>query len=216
MAAFSLECPPARRTLIAALLAAALTAGAAPRAVRAAPPAHAHETISLDAQSSELDLKNNNVSFRKVRIAQGSTTVSADQGQANGQASGLNFDNSVWVFHGNVRITMDQGELTADSAEIDFRRKLLSTAVAHGRPAEFEQRIAKSGRTAKGRADTIDYDAARGVVRLIDNAFLSDGQNEIRGESLRYNVVAQSIVADATEQGSKRVHIVITPPPSKP
>ena len=41
-------------------------------------------------------------------------------------------------------------------------------------------------------------------------------QNEIRGESLKYNVLAQSIVADAADQGSQRVHIIITPPPPRP
>jgi hypothetical protein len=53
------------------------------------------------------------------------------------------------------------------------------------------------------------------VVRLTKNAYLSDGQNEIRGESLKYNVRAQSVVAEAADQGSQRVHIIITPPPPK-
>ena len=181
----------------------------------AAAPA-AQQTISLDAQSSELDLRSNNVIFRKVRIAQGSMTVSADQGQATRQASGLDFDNSLWVFRGNVKITMDQGLLTSDDAEINFTKKLLSKAVANGKPAQFEQRIAKTGKLAQGHADTIDYDAARGIVRLVKNAWISDGQNEIRGETLKYNVLAQSIIADAAEQGSQRVHIIITPPPAKP
>ena len=181
----------------------------------AAAPA-AQQTISLDAQSSELDLRSNNVIFRKVRIAQGTMTVSADQGQATRQASGLDFDNSLWVFRGNVKITMDQGLLTSDDAEINFTKKLLSKAVANGKPAQFEQRIAKTGKLAQGHADTIDYDAARGIVRLVKNAWISDGQNEIRGETLKYNVLAQSIIADAAEQGSQRVHIIITPPPAKP
>jgi lipopolysaccharide export system protein LptA len=189
-------------------------AGNAALAATAAPAAQ--QTISLDAQSSELDLRNNNVVFRKVRIAQGTMTVSADQGQATRQASGLDFDNSLWVFRGNVKITMDQGLLTSDDAEINFTKKLLSKAVANGKPAQFEQRIAKTGKLAQGHADTIDYDAARGVVRLVKNAWISDGQNEIRGESLKYNLLAQSIVADAAEQGSQRVHIIITPPPAKP
>jgi lipopolysaccharide transport protein LptA len=186
-----------------------------PGASMAAAPAPAG-TIALDAQSSELDLKSNNVFFRKVRIAQGAMSVSADQGQATREALGANFDNSLWVFRGNVKITMDQGQLTADDAQINFGKKLLSKAVANGKPAQFEQRIEKTGKIAKGHADTIDYDAAKGVVRLITNAWLSDGQNEVRGESLKYNVLAQSIVADAAEQGSQRVHIIITPPPSKP
>jgi len=180
----------------------------------AAPPAQ--QTITLDAQSSELDLRSNNVVFRKVRISQGTMSVSADQGQATRQASGLDFDNSLWVFRGNVKITMDQGQLTADDAQINFTKKLLAKAVANGSPAEFQQRIAKTGKIARGHADTIDYDATKGIVRLLKNAWLSDEQNEIRGESLKYNVVAQSITAEASEQGSQRVHIIMTPPPAKP
>ena len=115
------------------------------------------------------------------------------------------------MFRGNVKITMEQGQLSADDAQINFIRKLLAKAVANGNPAEFEQRIEKTGKIAHGHADTIDYDARKGIVRLSKNAWLSDGQNEIRGESLKYNLIAQSIVADAAEQGSQRVHIIITP-----
>src|SRR3979490_2975281 len=164
--------------------------------------------ISLDAQPSELDYKNNNLIFHKVRITQGNMSVAADQAQA----TGLDFENSRWVFRGNVKITMDQGQLTPDEAEISFVKKLLSKAIVNGNPAAFEQRIAKTGKFAQGRADTIDYDVAKGVVHLTKSAWLSDGQNEIRGESLKYNVLAQNIVAEASEQGSQRVHIIITPP----
>jgi lipopolysaccharide transport protein LptA len=166
------------------------------------------QAISLDAQSSELDYKNNNLIFRKVRITQGDMSVAADQAQA----TGLDFENSRWVFRGNVKITMDDGQLTSDEAEITFVKKLLSKAIVNGNPAAFEQRIAKTGKLAQGRADSIDYDVAKGVVHFSKNAWLSDGQNEIRGESLKYNVLAQNIVAESAEQGSQRVHIIITPP----
>jgi lipopolysaccharide export system protein LptA len=174
------------------------------------------QAIALDAQSSELDLRSNNVVFRKVHIAQGAMAVSADVGSATKQATGLDFDNSLWIFRGNVKITMDDGELTSDDAEINFAKKALAKALVNGKPAAFEQRVAKTGKVAHGRADTIDYDARKGIVRLSKNAWLSDGQTEIRGESLKYDVLAQSIVAESSEQGSQRVHIIITPPPSKP
>jgi lipopolysaccharide export system protein LptA len=203
--------PPSRLT--AAMLSAMLLLG--PYCAGAAPPRSA-EPIALDAQSSELDLKNNNVFFRKVRIAQGTMSVTADQGQASRDALGPKLDDSLWIFRGNVKITMEQGQLTADDAQVSFIKKLLSKAVANGKPAQFQQRIEKTGKTALGHADTIDYDAGKGIVRLTKNAWLSDGQNEVRGESLKYNVVAQTIVADAAEQNSQRVHIIITPPPSKP
>ncbi|HWG69240.1 MAG TPA: lipopolysaccharide transport periplasmic protein LptA [Steroidobacteraceae bacterium] len=175
-----------------------------------APAIAAHveqQTISLDAQSSELDYKNNNLLFRKVRIAQGSMSVAADLAQA----TGLDFDNSRWMFHGNVKITMDQGQLSSDEADVTFAKKLLAKAVVNGNPASFEQRIAKTGKLAQGHADSIDYDVAKGVVHFSKNAWLSDGQNEIRGESLKYNVLSQNIVAESSEQGSQRVHIIITP-----
>ena len=145
-----------------------------------------------------------------MRIAQGNMSVTADLAQANG----LDFENSRWVFRGTVKITMDQGQLTSDEAEITFAKKLLARAIVNGKPAAFEQRIAKTGKLAQGRADTIDYDVAKGVVHFSKNARLSDGQNEIRGESLKYNVLAQNIIAEGSEQGFQRVHIIITPPPN--
>ena len=169
------------------------------------------QAILLDAQSIEMDLKNNNLIYRKVRISQGNMSVTADQAQT----TGLDFENSRWVFRGNVKIAMDQGQLTSDEAEITFAKKILSKAIVNGKPAAFEQRIAKTGKLAQGRADTIDYDVTKNVVHFSKNAWLSDGQNEIRGESLKYNVLAQNIVAEGSEQGSQRVHIIITPP-SKP
>jgi lipopolysaccharide transport protein LptA len=166
------------------------------------------QTILLDAQSFEGDLKTNNLTYKKVRISQGDMSITADQAQT----TGLDFEDSHWVFRGNVKILVDQGQLTSDAAEVTFAKKLISKAIANGNPAQFEQRMAKTGKLAQGRADSIDYEVASGVVHLKGNAWLSDGQNEIRNDSLKYNLVAQTIVADGSEQGSQRVHIIITPP----
>jgi lipopolysaccharide export system protein LptA len=190
-------------------------APAANAAAAKTPARDAQEPIYLDAQSSEVGLKTNSAVFTKVRISQGKTAVTADQGQASQHKNALDFENNLWVFRGNVKITMDQGQLTSDEAQITFMNKVLTKAVATGKPAAFEQRVEKTGKMAQGKADSIEYDVSNGVVRLSKNAFLSDGQNEIRGEMLKYNVAAQSVIAEASEQGSQRVHIIITPPPSK-
>jgi lipopolysaccharide transport protein LptA len=179
----------------------------------AATPA-AGGTISLDAASSELDLRTNNVYFRKVRISQGPMSVTADQAQTTQEGVG-NFENGLMTFHSNVKITTEDGQLLADEAQIHFVKRLLSRAVAHGKPAEFQERVEKTGKVVHGHADDIDYDAAKGVIVLSKNAWLSDGQNEVRHDSLKYDMQAQRIIADPGEQGSQRVHIIITPPPSK-
>jgi lipopolysaccharide export system protein LptA len=171
--------------------------------------------ILLDAQSTEVDLRTNSAVFNKVRISQGNMSITADQGHATQTTTALDFDNNLWVFHGNVKITMDQGLLTSDEAQITFVNKVLTRAVATGKPAAFQQLDIKTGKLVKGRANTVDYEVSKGVVHLSGDAYLSDGQNEIRHESLKYNIGAQSVVAEASEQGSQRVHIIITPPPPK-
>ena len=175
-----------------------------------APAQHVEQqSILLSAQSFDLDYKNNNMIYHKVRIAQGAMSVTADEAQA----TGLDFENSShWVFHGNVKIGMEGGQLASDEADVTFAKKLLAKAVANGNPATFEQRIQKSGKVAHGRADTIDYDVAKGMVHLAKNAWVSDGDREVQGESLTYNVLTQTIRAESAEQGSQRVHIIITPP----
>jgi lipopolysaccharide transport protein LptA len=183
----------------------------------AAPAQHVEQqqqSILLEAQSFDLDYKNNNMIYHKVRIAQGAMSVAADQAQA----SGLDFENSShWVFRGNVKIAMEGGQLISDEADVTFAKKLLAKAIANGNPATFEQRIVKTGKVAHGRAETIDYDVTKGMVHLSKNAWVSDGDREIQGESLTYNVLTQTIRAESAEQGSQRVHIIITPPAkSKP
>ena len=175
-------------------------------------PANTQLPITVEAQSNDLDFRNNIIVFHKVKITQGKLSVEADQAQANG----VNFDNSRWQFRSKVKITVDQGFLTSDDAEISFGDKQLTKAVVNGTPAEFEQRREKTGQLARGRADSIVYDVKSGTVNLTKNAWLSDGQNEIRGESLKYSINEQRVVANATEQSSQRVHITITPPPAKP
>ena len=174
--------------------------------------ANAQLPITVEAQSNDLDFRNNMVVFHKVKITQGKVSVEAEQAQANGVDS----DNSRWQFHGKVKITVELGFLTSDDAEITFADKLLTKAVITGKPAEFEQRRQKTGQLARGRADSIIYDVKSGTVNLTKNAWLSDGQNEIRGDLLKYSISEQRVVANAAEQGSQRVRIIITPPPAKP
>jgi lipopolysaccharide export system protein LptA len=182
----------------------------------AAAPRKEQELIQLDAQQTLVDLRTNSAVFQKVRIWQGNMSITADEGHATKNISGQNFDNSVWVFGGHVKITMEQGQLTSDNAQITFADKGISKAVADGKPAEFEEPIAKTGKIAHGHADHIDYDVATNEVRFSKGAYLSNGDDEMRGELLRYNVLTQTVSAVEAEQGSQRVHIIITPPPKSP
>ena len=203
----ALSCTSARGWLLSALAAGA---AAGPYAFAAAPtvlPAH-QLPITVDAASSEVDYRTNTVVFSEVVISQGAMRVQAD----HAHASGLNFANSRWTFDGHVRIdAAPSGSLRSDQAVVEFRDNHIARATASGKPAQFEQPRADSQQMARGHADEIVYDVNEGTVRLSNDAWLSDGVNEISGPLLVYNIRAQRVQA-ATQPGSdQRVHITITP-----
>jgi len=170
--------------------------------------------VSVDAASSEVDYKTNTVVFTKVTISQGDMRVQAD----HAHATGLNFANSRWDFEGNVRIDAEQrGSLRSDQAIVEFKDNHIARATITGKPAEFEQKRQNSPQMAHGHADEILYDVNDGTVRLTSDAWLSDGQNEISGPLLVYNIREQQIQAaaapDASADTDQRVHISIAPHP---
>ncbi len=199
------------RNSIALLLAGALLPALAIRAADALPD-FSGLPVSLDAASSEVDAKTNTLVFKNVVISQGDMRVQAD----NARATGLNFANSRWNFEGNVRIDGEQrGNLRSDQAVVEFKDNHIARAIITGKPAEFEQKRANSDAVARGHANEILYDVNDGTVRLKDDAWLSDGQNEISGPVLVYNIRAQQIQAAAAPNASpgsdQRVHINIAP-----
>jgi lipopolysaccharide transport protein LptA len=176
----------------------------------------AQAPILLDAQSTSIDLKTNSAVFSKIKISQGTMSISADEGKASQQRSAdLYFENNVWYFKGNVKIIVESGQLTSDDAQITFVNSLLSKAVVNGKPAAFEETLAKTGKLAKGHADTIDYDASKHLVRFLKDAYVTNGDHEMLGQAVKYDILGQKVIAEEAEQNSQRVHIIITPPPPK-
>jgi len=187
------------RALATALLTAALISTAA------AAPVDAQAPINLEAASSDFDYRNNTLLFKRVKITQGTLTVEAQEASA----TGLEFENSQWTLKGQVRITVPDGKLASDTATVSFKDNQIVRAQIRGTPALFEQRLEKSGQLAQGRAKSIEYDVRNGTVQLAGDAWLSDGQNEIRGEKLVYDISRQRVAANpgGTEPGGVRITI---------
>lgn len=175
------------------------------------------QPVQVDAANTEVDYKTKRMIYHDVVISQGTMRVQAD----TAQATGLNFADSKWTFDGNVRINAEpRGNLRSDSAVVEFKDSLISRATVVGKPAEFEQKRENSTQIARGHANKIVYDVAEGTVRLSDDAWLSDGQSEISGPLLVYNIRAQRVQAGgaqtpgapSVEPGSdNRIHITIAP-----
>ena len=173
---------PGKLLTLVALLAPLAQASAAPATIAR----DRQQQIFMDSQSGYIDLKTNTAVFYKIRISEGGMSITADQGQANQQRSkDLYFENNVWNFRGNVKIVVEQGQLFSDDAQITFVNNALSKAIANGKPASFEQTVTKTGKPAKGHAQTIDYDAAKHLVRFLKDAYLTNGDQEITGQADR-------------------------------
>jgi lipopolysaccharide transport protein LptA len=197
------SCRKLKLLLAVALASGAAAAPAPPSALQPGQP-----PINLVATSTEVDGRTNTLVFSDVVISQGATRVQAD----HAHATGLNFANSRWTFEGKVRIDAEQhGNLRSDQAAIEFRDNRIARATITGKPAEFEQKRAGSDQIARGRAGEIVYDLNDGTVRLTNQAWLTDGQNEISGPLLVYNIREQRVQAAASPGTDQRVHITIAP-----
>lgn len=170
------------------------------------------QKIVVDAVPVDVNYRDNTAVLRDVVITQGDMRIEAAEAHVKG---GLDFKDGVWTISGNVRINAEGGNLKADKAVVSFRDNLISHATITGTPAEFEQ-LRKDGTTSRGRAPTIDYQTASGTVSFRDEAWLSDGCNEITGKQLVYNIKEQRVqgqpaIPSATPTGGGRVRIVIQP-----
>ena len=169
------------------------------------------------AGGSQVDLHTREVVLKNVVISQGNMRVSADRARA----TGLDFANSRWNFEGNVHIDAAQsGKLHSDQAIVEFKDYHIARATITGKPAEFEQKRANTDQIARGHADEILYDVNDGTVRLENDAWLCDGQNQISGPLLVYNIREQQIKAvtapgAANGAADQRVRISIVPHPAK-
>ena len=165
--------------------------------------------IDLDADSSEFDRKKNRLVFRGLQIRQGPLRIDADEATV----TRLDFENTRWEFAGNVRIENTGTTAWADHADILFQEHRIRNAAMTGQPVRFQQiAIAKDDdgtvTTTKGQANSLEYDIDTGIISMVQDAWLSDGSNEVSGDRISYDVIREIIIADADESGQIRMKII--------
>lgn len=173
--------------------------------------------ISADhADSSQLDFADSTWTFRgNVRIDSAQAAVSAAQATLQ------------FADHRLRRATVEGGpavlthradaqvRVTANRAVVEFGTEELSKITLTGAPAEFAHTALRPQRTVtRGHAAEIVYDLDTARIRLAGDAWVSQGDNEIRGEQIVYDIEAERVVAGGDAAGD-RVRITITPPPAK-
>lgn len=164
--------------------------------------------ISYDASQMDADGKTHVMHLKDVTITYGSMTVRADRALATAG----DFKNSRWTLDGNVRINAEpRGNLRSDQAIVEFQDNQLLRATATGSPAEFDQKRADSNIVTRGRANEIVYEVSAGTIRLTNDAYICDGQNDISGPLLVYSLRDERLEATTSPGSDQRVRVTIGP-----
>lgn len=161
--------------------------------------------ISLDAESSSFDRQSNTMIFRRLSITQGELIMRADEAVA----TGLDFEQGEWRFDGNVQFSVDGVQIEADSATIVFAANELQSAELVGTPATFEQSGSIDPDPIRGSASRLSYDSVGRVMRLLDGAWFSQGQNEFRGCDLIYDLDQEQITSGSSDCGEPVVITIV-------
>jgi len=170
-------------------------------------------TISIDAESSSLDRLSNRARFQGLRIAieQENIVISA----ADAMVEGLDGDNSHWQLSGNVNVTLDRAELSADSATFVFGNDQVITGELAGAPATFEAQAAGNEDPVVGTASRVYYDNSAGTVRLEGGVALTAGPNRITGCDVIYDLNQETVNSGVADCGEP-FRITIVPPAEDP
>lgn len=110
----------------------------------------------------------------------------------------------------------DDTAVSAATATVQVGNGLIRTIALAGQPIDISRLNKDTGKTSRGRAEQINYDATTRNLDLTGNAELNENGNMITGNVITYNLGDQTVKASANQQGSDRVHITILPKDNTP
>ncbi|CAG8998954.1 MAG: Lipopolysaccharide export system protein LptA [Candidatus Celerinatantimonas neptuna] len=120
--------------------------------------------------------------------------VNADQQKVNIKENKVTFFQHVKVTQGSIKLEADRVTVYGTG------KKGSEVMVAVGKPARFQQRM-DDGKLLKGHANKVRYELKSRIVTLTDNAQLQQQESLVRGNSIRYNIQTQEMVADGGKKG---------------
>ncbi|KAB2313052.1 lipopolysaccharide transport periplasmic protein LptA [Betaproteobacteria bacterium SCN2] len=122
----------------------------------------------------------------------------------------------VSVFEGNVLLVQGTLMLRADRVEAKQNGEGLQSVTARGKPVSFRQKRDGVDEYIEGFSSQMEYDNVQSILRLIGDARLRKGGDEIRGNQITYDARTEfyKVVGQEGAVGpSSRVRVIIRPKP---
>ena len=190
------------KTLVYFLALAALSAGARAQVVDLD-----QLPWTLDSETAVFDGKTSTYIYTGLRFSQGNISIESDEGRGTNGTE----NNRQYTFSGNVIITVNNGRIECDTADLYFTGSTLSSAVVTGSPAIYELRRDDADDVTHAEAGRLRYDVRAGVIEFSDNATITESGNQIASNYLLYNINERRIKADSAGTEEDRVRITYTP-----
>ena len=170
-------------------------------ALAATAGAQTQDTIFFDAANSETVMSENRTVFYRLRITQGSMRIEAERGVTQADTD---FSQSRWQFEGNVEIDINNAEIRAGTADLQFDNYELVRAEVEGDLASFSDTNVETGELTEGEAKRFVYNLSDQVVRFEGNAQIRDALNTVTGGLLKYDLANQASDEAVIEQTRER------------
>ena len=138
-------------------------------------------------------------SLPNVSISQEDFGLTADLAESSSPKS-------EWLFSGNVKFRAFSATLDCDSAELKFNGNRLQRAIIVGNPARMKN---EGESVVEGSALRIEYEAETALVRLLGGAELDAGEIRLRGESMTYDLRAETFSVARGKGEGERVELTI-------
>lgn len=131
--------------------------------------------------------------------------ITADSATRNDQTG-------ITLYQGDVLLTQGSLKVSGDSIELRQTGNTITTIIAKGRPAEFQQRPAVSKEITHAYGRVLDYNIHTKELEITGQAKVTQGADIFSGNRIVYNINKSTVNAfsDASTNG-ERVQIVIQP-----
>lgn len=120
------------------------------------------------------------------------------------------------VYRGNVVIEQGGMRITAAEVRIILQDDELNRVEIDGAPATFEHLPPGSAQPTRGMARSMVYEVKAATVELKGEARVEQRGDEVAGESIRYDLKGDRVLAASGQGQGERVQMTITPRRARP
>lgn len=120
------------------------------------------------------------------------------------------------LYRGNVVITQGGMRITAAEVRIVLQDDELARVEIDGAPATFDHQPAGATQPTRGMARHMTYLVKESTVELRGEARVELRGDEVAGESIRYDLKGDRVLAASGKGAGERVQMTITPRRAKP